>query len=421
MKHLAYINTTLYFEQIALQHLADAYGTPLYAYSEAALTENYRRIERAFQKHPHIICYALKANSNPVLLRKLAGLGAGADVVSGGELRLAMDAGIPPEKIVFAGVGKRDDEIVAALQAGIKGLNVESEMELEVIDELAGKTGTQAPVSLRVNPNLDIHGHPYISTGRHHDKFGIAIERVRQVIPDSSRFKNCKLVGLHAHLGSQVTEITPFAELGKIMKNLAREALSNGHVLRYLDIGGGMRVDYQKAIDVHADSRGKDDFAVDPDLVAEALLDSLGELDLQLVIEPGRSLLANTGVLLTQVLYKKDTAGKNFIIVDAGMSELIRPSLYQAYHAIVPVELKNSQTLRADIVGPICESGDFLARDRELPSVERGDVLAVLTTGAYGFSLSSNYNARLRPAEILISGKDYRAIRERQKIENLWK
>lgn len=420
MKYLEYAGRTLYFQNVALTELAQEFGTPLYVYSETALRENYQRIDRAFQKHPHIICFALKANSNPVLLNNLAGLGAGADVVSGGELRLALDAGIPPEKIVFAGVGKRDEEIVTALQAGIKGLNVESEMELEVIDELAGKTGRQAPVSLRINPNIDIHGHPYISTGRHHDKFGIAIDSVRRLLSNFLRFKNCKLVGLHAHLGSQVTEIVPFVELGKIMKNLAKEALSNGHTLRYLDIGGGIGVDYKKTIEMRTDSKGEDDFAVDPELVAGELLASLGVLDLQLVIEPGRALLANAGVLLTQVLYKKDTAGKKFIVVDAGMSDLIRPSLYQAYHAIVPVELRNSETVIADIVGPICESGDFLARDRELPSVERGNVLAVLTAGAYGFSLSSNYNARPRPAEILISGKDYRVIRERQKIENLW-
>ncbi|MFQ5630989.1 MAG: diaminopimelate decarboxylase family protein, partial [bacterium] len=244
MQHLQYVGNTLYFEQIPLEESGKEFGTPLYVYSESALTIHFQQIDKAFRKHPHLICYALKANSNPTIIRKLAALGVGADVVSIGELQLALQAGILPEKIVFAGVGKRDDEILAALDAGIKGFNVESEMELKVIDALAGRMGKMAPVSLRVNPNMDIHGHPYITTGRHHDKCGLSIDTVVKLSKNFAQFSNCELIGLHAHLGSQISEIAPYAVLGRKMRNLANDVRSHGHALQYLDIGGGLGVDY---------------------------------------------------------------------------------------------------------------------------------------------------------------------------------
>ena len=420
MQQLQYRKAQLFFEHVHLDALAAAYGTPLYVYSETALRDNFRRIESAFSRHPHSICYALKANSNPELLRLLGGLGAGADVVSLGELRLALDAGILPEKIVFAGVGKRDDEIEAALQAGIAGLNVESEMELQAIGEIAARLGKPAPVSLRVNPDIDIHGHPYIPTGRNQDKFGIEKARVLELLGQLRGDAHRRLVGLHAHIGSQIQEILPYRQLGKVMRDLARAALEMGHELAYIDVGGGLGVKYEHAITPAADSRGEDDLAAEPQELATALLESLAELDLPIFFEPGRALVANTGLLLTRVLYLKETGGKQFVIVDAGMNELIRPSLYSAYHAVVPVQLRDGDRQTVDVVGPICESGDFLARDRELPPVQRGDLLAVLTAGAYGFTLSSNYNARPRPAEVLVSGDAHRVIRSRQGLENLW-
>lgn len=420
MKFLSYRESNLYFEDVSLKALAEEFGTPLYVYSESALAGNFARIDRAFAAVPRTICYALKANSNLVLLQKLRALGAGADVVSRGELELALQAGFDPQKIVFAGVGKRDDEILAGLSHGIKGFNVESEMELQVIEQLAGRAGKVAPVSLRVNPNIDIHGHPYISTGRHHDKFGIAIDTVRRLVTDFVSFPHCKLIGLHAHLGSQVSDIAPYVELGKIMRSLVQDVLAAGHALRYLDVGGGLGVDYHRPLDIAPNGGGADDFAAPPEDVAAALLSSLQALDIEIIFEPGRALVANSGLLLTRVLYLKETSGKKFVIVDSGMTELIRPSLYGAYHAIAPTELRPGQSIPADVVGPICESGDFLARDRELPPVQRGDVLAVLSAGAYGFTLSSNYNARPRPAEILVQGRDFRVIRKRQLLENLW-
>ena len=420
MKFLSYRHNHLYFEEVALHRLANEFGTPLYVYSEAALVDNFARIESAFTKMPHSICYALKANSNPTIIRKLRDLGAGADVVSVGELNLALKADIDPQKIVFAGVGKRDDEILAALSKGIKGFNVESEMELQVINQLAGDAGKSAPISLRINPDIDIHGHPYISTGRHHDKFGIALETVRKIIGNFSTYSNCELVGLHAHLGSQVADIAPYAELGQVMRKLIQEVQAAGHRLRYIDVGGGLGVDYSQPINVATDALGRDDFAFDPSAIAEAISESIGSFGIEIVFEPGRALIANTGLLLTRVLYLKETTGKKFVIVDSGMTEMIRPSLYSAFHAIVPTNLRGGTRITADVVGPICESGDFLARDRELPEVQRGDVLAVLSAGAYGFTLSSNYNARPRPAEVLVSNEDVQVIRKRQSLETLW-
>ncbi len=420
MQSLAYRNSELYFENQPIVGLAGEYGTPLYVYSMPAIEANFQRMQQAFSGHEHLICYAYKANSNPAILKRLAELGAGADVVSLGELKLALQAGVPPEKIVFAGVGKRDDEIEFAVRTGIRALNVESEMEMDVIAEIAQKMGVQARISLRLNPDIDIHGHPYITTGRESDKFGIRLQTARSLMQRIRSMPSLKLVGLHAHIGSQITELAPFVREGEMMRELAGEARQLGHELEYIDVGGGLGIRYEAAITPAPDSRGEDDLAIEPAEIAQALLSSLAGLGLEVVFEPGRSLVANAGVLLTQVLYLKDAGARQFVVVDAGMTELIRPSLYQAYHAIVPATLRSGTGLCADVVGPICESGDFFARARDLPPVQRGDILAVLSAGAYGFSISSNYNARPRPAELLITGEGVQVVREREAIEDIW-
>ncbi len=420
MMHFHYSHSHLLCEEVPIAALAEQVATPFYLYSRRTYRENYAQIDQAFGAHPHRICYALKANSNLDLLRDFAAMGAGADVVSVGELKLALRAGIPAHTIVFAGVGKRDDEIIAGLQAGIRSFNVESEAELAVIDDLARQRGESARVALRVNPNIDIHGHPYISTGRSADKFGIELQRTRELLREIHAMKNVKLVGLHSHIGSLITELAPYTEVGKIMAALAQEALALGHELDYVDVGGGLGVIYQNALAVQADTAPVEGLALSPRAVAAQLLPPLADLKCDLIFEPGRALVATSGVLITRVLYVKHSGGKRFVVVDASMTDLIRPSLYNAHHQIVPVHFKNTESEKCEIVGPVCESGDFLAKDRELERVQRGDLLAVMTAGAYGYSLSSNYNARPRPAEVIVEGKDYRISRPRQEVERVW-
>ena len=420
MTFLHYKQSVLHFEQVDLQTVAEQYGTPAYVYSEQALKEHFSRIDQAFRRKDHLICYALKANSHPQIIRCFAELGAGADVVSVGELELALRAGISPQKIVFAGVGKREDELEAALEAGILGINVESVMELEVLEALSRKRGTKAPVSLRINPDIDIHGHPYITTGRHQDKFGIDRSLVPGLMESIARSDSLELVGLHAHIGSQIDKLAPYRELGKAMRELAATAGNAGHRLTYIDVGGGLGVRYQGILDPSPEAASEDTFALDVQQVAEALLASLADLPVTLIFEPGRALVAGAGLLLTKVVYIKRSGDRTFVIVDAGMTDLIRPALYNAYHEIVPVKLRPGKRQMADVVGPVCESGDFLGRNRMLPPIERGDVLAVLSAGAYGYVLASNYNARPKPAEILISGNRHRVIRKRQSLQELW-
>jgi diaminopimelate decarboxylase len=424
MHYFTYRQNQLFCENLPVAEAVARHGTPLYLYSRRTYRENFQLIDRAFAPCPHQICFALKANSNPHILRDFAALGCGADVVSGGELRLALLAGIPPQKIVFAGVGKRDDEIIAGFEAGIRGFNVESEAEFSAIDELAGRQNKIAPVSLRLNPDIDIHGHPYISTGRAADKFGIELKRAPALLAEIKTLRHVRLVGLHAHLGSQITELWPFPQIGEMLTDLAGAAQSAGHDLDYIDVGGGLGVTYEQAIAVEANTEPAPDFALSPAAIADALLPPLTR-DLPkactIIFEPGRALVAGCGILVTQVLYTKMTRGKFFVVVDAGMNDLLRPSLYGAYHQIVPVRQREGEWQNGDVVGPICESGDFLAKDRELPPVQRGDFLAVMTAGAYGFSLSSNYNARPRPAEAIVDGATMRLSRPRQSFETLWK
>lgn len=420
MTHFKYSRSHLFCEGVSLATVAENVATPFYLYSRRTYRESYEKIDTAFGDRPHRICYALKANSNPDLLRDFAALGAGADVVSVGELKLALRAGIPANAIVFAGVGKRDDEIIAGLEAGIRGFNVESEAELAVINEIAQQRGAIARVALRVNPNIDIHGHPYISTGRSADKFGIELERARVLLREVREMKSVKLVGLHSHIGSLITALAPYAEVGKVMAALAKEALALGHELDYIDVGGGLGVIYQNAIAVQPDTTPAESLALAPREVAEQLMRPMADLKCGLIFEPGRALVAACGVLVTRVLYIKHSGGKRFVVVDASMSDLIRPSLYNAYHQIVPLQLQNRPMVKSEIVGPVCESGDFLAKDRELEEVQRGDLLAVMTAGAYGFSLSSNYNARPRPAEVLVEEERFKISRAREEVERVW-
>jgi len=421
MHYFAYRHGNLFCEDVPINELAAQQATPFYLYSRRTVRENYLTIDAAFADRAHTICYALKANSNSRILRELAELGAGADVVSGGELLHARRAGIPAEKIVFAGVGKRDEEIVLALREKIRGLNVESEAELEVVNDLAGKEGCVAPVSLRINPNIDINGHPYISTGRSADKFGIELERVEEILQQLSRLRHLRLVGLHAHIGSSIKELWPFEKSAKTLADLAGRVQQNGIELKYIDVGGGLGVRYEEALPLQPDTKPQQETALDPHEVAMAIFAGLGHLSVPLIFEPGRALVASCGVLVARVLYVKENRGKKFIIVDAAMNDLIRPSLYGAYHDIAPAILKAEAHEKVDVVGPICESGDFLARDRTLPPLQRGDVIVIMTAGAYGFSLSSNYNSRPRPMEIIVDNDRASIINAQQPLDSLWK
>lgn len=420
MVHFYYSKAWLHCEAKSVSEIAQQISTPFYLYSRRTYRENFQEIDAAFGAQRHCICYALKANSNPDMLRDFAAWGAGADVVSAGELQLALKAGIPASRIVFAGVGKRDDEILAGLQAGIRGFNVESDAELAVMNDIARQQNCVAPVALRINPNIDIHGHPYISTGRQADKFGIELPRAQTLLAEIKNIPHVRLAGLHMHIGSQIVETASFEAVGKAMAELAAQALSQGHRLDYLDLGGGLGVIYENALRLAPNTEPSAGLALSPAEVARLLTAWLKDFDGEILFEPGRALVAASGALITRVLYTKESQGKKFVIVDAGMSDLIRPSLYQAHHQIAPVNLMPGKRQTCDVVGPICESGDFLGKERTLPLMRRGDLLAVMTAGAYGFSLSSNYNARPRPAEVIVDGDEMRLSRARQKLETIW-
>jgi diaminopimelate decarboxylase len=418
MHFFSFKNDELHCEELSVRKIAAELATPFYLYSQKTIVSNFERIERAFHGLDHLICYALKANSNATLLALLAARGAGADVVSRGELFLALKSGVHPQKIVYAGVGKRDDEIEYALAQNILAFNVESLEELAVINGIAKEANQIAPVAIRVNPNIDIHGHPYISTGKGADKFGIALPAARALIRDFEKYPNLRLVGLHSHIGSQINEVSPYVEAVKILKELAAEARRVGGALQYVDIGGGLGVSDKNIFE------NENAAAADKPITVERLVEHLRpdfqSLGCKIIFEPGRALAAEAGILVTRVLYQKESHGKRFVIVDAGMNDLIRPSLYGAYHEIVPVCKRRGELVNVDVVGPICESGDFLGRDRRLPELRRGDLLAIMTAGAYGFVLSSNYNARPRPAEVLVEGAQSQVIRPAGDLEKLW-
>ncbi len=387
--------------------IARAVGTPLYLYSYGTMERHYRVFDAAFQSIPHLVCYSLKANSNIALIRAFGRLGGGADVVSGGELFRALKAGIPPAKIVFSGVGKTTQEIEYALESRILMFNVESAQELVAIDERAGQMGVRAPVSLRINPDVDPKTHPHISTGLKQNKFGIEFGQALSVFKLARDLGNLEVVGIDCHIGSQLIEVDPFVEALKRLKRLVGTLKGEGIEIRYMDLGGGLGITYQHEAPPHPSEYG------------QAILRETEDLDVVFIFEPGRVIVGNAGILLTRVLYTKKTSQKFFVIVDAGMNDLIRPPLYGSFQAILPVARRKGPEVLADVVGPVCESSDFFARDRPMIEPETGDLLAIMSSGAYGFVMSSNYNSRPRVCEVLVKGEDYSTIRERETYDDL--
>ncbi len=407
MHFFKYRNMALYAENVPVRALAETYGTPLYVYSYQTLLNHFLAYDNAFHGLPHLVCFALKANTNRALIRLLSKLGGGADVVSGGELYRALKAGIPPGKIVYAGVGKTEEEIRYALKSGILMFNVESGDEFHEIDRIAGSLKLKAPIALRVNPDIDPQTHPYIATGLKTHKFGIPIEEAFEYYSIAKRLKHTVIVGIHNHIGSQITKVTPFRDALEKILTLIDALQGHGVSIRYLDIGGGLGIIY------------KDEEPPHPKDLAGSIIPMLRQRNLMVIIEPGRSIVGNAGILVTKVLYLKKTSEKYFMIVDAGMNDLVRPSFYGAYHHLQPLEKKRRKVITADVVGPICESGDFLAKEREIVEVKQGEYLAVMSAGAYGYSMSSNYNSRPRPAEILVKGDRHTVIRKRETYADL--
>jgi diaminopimelate decarboxylase len=421
MTYISYKENILHCEDVPLVELAEEYGTPLYVYSKNQIVEKYRLLERSMGDISHLVCYALKANANRHILQLLAAEGAGADVVSAGELYLAVKAGFLPNKIVFAGVGKREDEIEYALQQNIFSFNVESIAELHAISRVALRAGKKARVSLRINPDIDAQSHPYITTGLQTTKFGIEASKALEVFTYAAALSSLELIGIHTHIGSQITKIDPYVATANYIVGLVGKLREAGINLTHIDFGGGFGVQYTQAVS-HEALPQEEAAPVPVPTPAEflaAVIPVLQPAGCTIWIEPGRSIVADAGVLLTRVISTKDNPVKKFVIVDGGMNDLLRPSLYQAYHQIVPLSISTYEHEKVDVVGPICESSDFFARDRMLSKCNAGDYLAVLTTGAYGFVLSSNYNGRLRPAEILVNGERVRIIRPRQTMEDL--
>jgi diaminopimelate decarboxylase len=392
---------------VSLEEAAARFGTPLFVYGQAAIVEAYQAYDRAFAPVPHRICYALKANGSGAILRILSGLGAGADIVSGYELEAALRAGFPPERVVFSGVGKTGDEIGRGLDAQIGEFNAESEEELRRIGAAASARGRVARVTLRVNPDIDPKSHAYISTGLRQNKFGVDIALAPEILARARRLPGLEVTGVQCHIGSQITTLEPMEQAVRDLVALSRRLLADGFTLRTIDIGGGLGVDYE--------GQG----APEPAALAARVMPHLAGLPLTLLVEPGRSIVGAAGALLTRVLDLKENRGKQFVIVDAGMNDLLRPALYSAFHRVEPVVSRGGDTRRVDVVGPVCETGDFLARDRNLEHVEAGDLLAVRDTGAYGFVMSSNYNMRPRAAEALVADGAVRLIRRRETFEDL--
>ena len=410
MHHFAYRDGILHAEDVSLKALAEEIGTPFYCYSSATLERHYNVMRDAFAGTDHMICYAMKANSNQAVIRTMAELGAGMDVVSEGELRRALAAGVPARKIVFSGVGKTAREMALALREGIACFNVESEPELELLSEVAKRVGQRAAVSIRVNPDVDAKTHHKISTGKAEDKFGISYKRAREVYARAASLPAIDVAGIDMHIGSQITELEPFAKAFKLMGELTEELRGDGHNIRHLDLGGGLGVPY----------RGTNDVPPHPDEYAAMVKATLGHLNLKYVLEPGRMIVGNAGVLVSRVIYVKDGTEKHFVIQDAAMNDLIRPTLYDAYHEIVPVaEPAGGESMMADVVGPVCESGDYLAKGRRLPRVEPGDLLATMTAGAYGAVQAGSYNTRPLVPEVLVKGGKWALVRPRQSYEEL--
>lgn len=410
MDHFQYINQQLHAEDVSVDAIAAQYGTPCYVYSRATIERHWKAFEKAAGEHPHLICYAVKANSNLGVLNVMARLGSGFDIVSGGELLRVIAAGGDPKKVVFSGVGKTEEEIQLALEHDILCFNVESPAELERINLVAGRLGRVAPISIRVNPDVDAKTHPYISTGLKANKFGIAKEQAIAIYRHANGLPNLKVTGMDCHIGSQLTELQPFVDALDRMLLLIDELKTHDIHIEHLDVGGGLGVNYQHETPPH------------PDEYAEALATRLeSRRELKLIFEPGRAIMANAGILLTKVEYLKAGEEKHFAIVDAAMNDLIRPSLYGAWQNIIPADQSLQRPIHTyDVVGPICETGDFLGKDREL-ALEAGDLLAIRSAGAYGFTMASNYNSRARAAEVMVDGNQVHLVRDREKLQDLWK
>ena len=410
MHHFKYRQNELYCEDVPVGKIAAEIGTPFYLYSHSTLTRHFKVFNEAFEGIERLVCFSAKANTNLAVLRLFATLGCGLDIVSGGELYRGLQAGFAPDRIVYSGVGKRVDEIDYALESKILMFNLESLDELKLINERAGSLNRRAPVAIRVNPNVDPKTHPYIATGLKKNKFGIDTEAAIEGYQMACALKNIEVIGIDCHIGSQITEVGPFEEALKSIKTLLQHLKAElGIHIGYIDMGGGLGITY-------ADE-------TPPSLkeYAKAFLTNLDGMDLRLILEPGRVLVGNAGILVTSVLYKKSGSGKNFIIVDAGMNDLLRPTLYKAFHAIEPVVRSETSFTVADVVGPICESGDFLAVDRSLVDVKAGDLLAVMSTGAYGFVMSSNYCSRTRVAEVMVKNNRYEIVKQRETYQDLVK
>lgn len=407
MHHFQERNGELYAEGVPLRAIAERVGTPCYVYSLATLRRHFRVFDEAFESIPHLVCFSVKANSNLAVLRAFVREGSGFDIVSGGELFRALKVGADPSKTVFSGVGKTVAEIRYALTAGILMFNVESPGELDTINTVAGELGAKARVALRVNPDVDPKTHPYVSTGLKQSKFGIHIQRSLEDYRRARSLPHIEVVGVDCHIGSQLTTVPPFVDALERIHDLVGRLQAEDFQIRYLDMGGGLGITYN------------DEKPPEPRQYAAALSEGLRDLEVTLLLEPGRVIVGNAGILLTKVLYLKSTDGKNFVVVDGGMNDLIRPALYGSYQGIQPVRPRNGTRFTADVVGPVCESGDFFAKDRELPAVEPGDLLAVMSAGAYGFVMASNYNTRPRPPEVLIDGEQFHIVRARETLDDL--
>ncbi len=423
MNHFYIKENKLYAENFLVEDLAKRYGTPLYIYSKNQILKNYREINLPLvsSKVDFLNCYAIKANSNPELLKILSEEGAGAEISSGGELYLALKFGYLRNKITYTGVGKTDEEIEYALRENVFNFTVESLQEIQVISEIAHRLSLIARISIRVNPDIDAKTHPYITTGMKENKFGIDSKDILKVFESASKLPNIDIIGLHSHIGSQITEVEPYIEAVEYLDKLLRKLDAMGVDIRYLNVGGGFGVQYKNILTHRYLPLDEDEIKSYASLGdhIKGVIKLLSELNKKLVIEPGRSLVANAGILAGKVLYIKQSELKKFVISDTGMNDLMRPCLYQAYHQIVPLTLKDTGFETVDLVGPVCETSDFLATSRQMQKLGRGDMFAVMTTGAYGYSLSSNYNARLRPAEILVDGDKVQLVRERERVEEL--
>ncbi|NLD35257.1 MAG: diaminopimelate decarboxylase [Desulfatiglans sp.] len=407
MHFFEYKNRELYCEDVRISDIAKDVKTPFYLYSHATLERHFRAFNDAFNGIDHITCFSMKSNSNMAILKLFSNAGGGVDIVSGGELYRAINAGVSPEKIVYSGVGKTAEEMEYALTSGILMFNSESPQEIEKLDEVAGRLNKKAKIAIRVNPDVDPQTHPYISTGLKENKFGIDINSSYDEYLRANRMTNLEVAGVSCHIGSQLTKVSPFVDALKKLKDLIMRLTESGINIRYLDLGGGLGITYN------------DEKPPMPHEYASALKETIGDMNLTLILEPGRVIVGNSGILVAKVLYTKKNQEKNFSVVDAAMNDLARPSLYGSYHGIRPVKIDSEEIISMDIVGPICESGDFLAKNREIPALKQGDLIAVMSAGAYGFSMSSSYNSRPKVAEIMVKGDTYYTVRERETYEDL--